>query len=109
MSENQNTKQHYWLLSAEIRLLINQEGRDSYPSAILQNAVLTTDSAFVSAADLQRANRIVIQQFLGQVIASGEKPETTQPQGATFVAISHLGHMTKAEWEANVTPVEVAV
>ena len=108
MSENQNTKQHYWLLSAEIRLLIKPKGGESFPSVILQNAVLTTEAAFVSAADLQRANRIVIQQFLGQAIASGESPETTQPQGASFVGISHLGHMTKAEWEANVAPVEVA-
>lgn len=108
MSENQNAKQHYWLLTAEIRLLINQEGRDPYPSVILQNAVLTTDAPHVAAADLQRANRVVIQQFLAQAVASGENPETAQPQGATFVSITNLGHMTKAEWEAGVAPVEVA-
>lgn len=108
MSENQTPKQYYWMLAAEIRLLIRHERQEPYSSAVLQNAVLTTESRYITAADLQRANRVVIQQFLQQALAAGETAETVQPQGATFVAITCLGQMTKEEWEAGVASTEIA-
>ena len=93
---SQETKRHYYLVSAMAVFRVQEEGQEEPSdmiSTISMNTVLPTEKAFVTAADLGNAQRNIQLQLHRQM-----EGVIVHVLDVVINALSYMGEMTKEEF-----------